>query len=59
MATQTEQKEIIEVLDKGFVKLVDFMGGDIRAISAARVSFGGTSKGEERDKLLIKYLMEN
>ena len=59
MATQTEQKEIIEVLDKGFVKLVDFMGGDIRAVSAARVSFGGTSKGEERDKLLIKYLMEN
>lgn len=56
---QTEKKEIIEVLDKGFVKLVDFMGGDVRAVSAARVSFGGTSKGEERDKLLIKYLMEN
>ena len=51
---QTEKKEIIEVLDKGFVKLVDFMGGDVRAVSAARVSFGGTSKGEERDKLLIK-----
>lgn len=60
MATeQAEKKEIIEVLDKGFVKLVDFMGGDIRAVSAARVSFGGTSKGEERDKMLIKYLMEN
>lgn len=56
---QAEKKEIIEVLDKGFVKLVDFMGGDIRAVSAARVSFGGTSKGEERDKMLIKYLMEN
>ena len=60
MATeQAQKKEIIEVLDKGFVKLVDFMGGDIRAVSAARVSFGGTSKGEERDKMLIKYLMEN
>ena len=56
---QTQNNTLIEVLDKGFVKLVDFMGSDIRAVSAARVSFGGTSKGEERDKMLIKYLMEN
>lgn len=51
--------QAIEVLDKGFVKLVDFMGGDLRAVNSARVSFGGQSKGEDKDKLLIKYLMEN
>ena len=59
LPVQTQNNTLIEVLDKGFVKLVDFMGSDIRAVSAARVSFGGTSKGEERDKMLIKYLMEN
>lgn len=56
---QTQRQIMTEVLDKGFVKLIDFMGGDLRAVSSARVSFGGQSKGEERDKLLIKYLMEN
>ncbi|WP_428897133.1 thymidylate synthase (FAD) [Parelusimicrobium proximum] len=51
--------ERIEVLDHGFVELVDFMGGDQRVVDSARVSFGGKSKGEERDKLLIKYLVEH
>ena len=49
----------INLLDKGFIRLVDFMGSDNRAVSSARVSFGGTSKGEERDKGLIKYLLEH
>lgn len=56
---ELSQQEIIEVLDKGFVKLVDFMGSDLRAVNSARVSFGGKSKGEEKDKLLIQYLVEN
>ncbi|MGB2578435.1 thymidylate synthase (FAD) [Elusimicrobium simillimum] len=51
--------ERIEVLDKGFVELVDFMGGDNRVLSSARVTFGSESKGEEKDKKLIKYLLEN
>ena len=54
-----ENGKTIHVLDKGFVHLVDFMGSDNRVVSAARVSFGGTSKGEERDKGLIKYLLEH
>ena len=49
----------IHLLDKGFIRLVDFMGSDNRVVSSARVSFGGTSKGEERDKGLIKYLLEH
>ena len=51
--------EKIDVLDKGFVRLIDFMGGDERAVNSARVSFGGESKGEEKDKKLIKYLLEH
>lgn len=53
------EKETIHLLDKGFIRLVDFMGSDNRVVSSARVSFGGTSKGEERDKGLIKYLLEH
>lgn len=58
---EKEERNILEyeILDKGFVKLVDFMGGDRRAVDSARVSFGGASKGEERDKKLIKYLLRN
>ena len=48
-----------KTLDKGFVQLVDFMGGDLRALSSARVTFGSVSKGEEKDKMLLKYLIEN
>jgi len=54
-----QSTEKINVLDKGFVRLVDFMGGDDRAVQAARVSFGAVSKGPEQDKRLIKYLMEH
>ncbi len=55
----TDSNEKIDVLDKGFIRLVDFMGGDNRVVSSARVSFGAVSKGEEQDKRLIKYLLEH
>lgn len=56
---QPAQEDVINLLDHGFVKLIDFMGSDLRTVNAARVSFGGVSKGEEKDKALIKYLMEH
>ena len=49
----------IKVLDKGFVRLVDYMGGDERVVAAARVSFGRATSTPERDALLIDYLMKN
>jgi len=49
----------IDVLDKGFVELQDWMGDDNAIVSAARVSFLGDSKGAEKDEKLIKYLMEH
>ncbi|MER3429272.1 MAG: thymidylate synthase (FAD) [Pyrinomonas sp.] len=51
--------DLIRVLDRGFVRLVDFMGGDMAVVRAARVSFGQESKGEERDRRLIDYLMRH
>lgn len=47
------------VLDNGLLRLVDLLGGDEAVVQAARVSFGAGSKGEEKDKLLIDYLMQH
>lgn len=49
----------IPVLDRGFVRLVDFMGGDLAVVQGARVSFGQEAKGDERDRKLINYLMKH
>lgn len=50
----------IKVLDKGFVTLEDFMGGDLRVVNAAKVSNKKRSEkmGEGEEKL-IKYLMKH
>ena len=52
-------RDLSRVLDKGFVKLIDFMGGDQRAVDSARVSFGSVSKGEAADRKLLEYLLEH
>jgi thymidylate synthase (FAD) len=51
--------KIINVLDHGFVSLVDFMGNDDSIVAAARVSLLGKSKGQEADLKLLKYLYDN
>lgn len=51
--------EEIKVGSSGFVRLVDFMGGDNRVVASARVTFAGESKGDDRDKKLIRYLLEH
>ena len=53
----SDLREPVKILDKGFVRLVDFMGGDRGVVDAARVSYGGVSKGAEADKKLIAYLL--
>lgn len=52
-------KRTYPVLDKGFVRLVDHMGGDDRVVQAARVSYGDGTKTVREDKGLITYLMKN
>jgi thymidylate synthase (FAD) len=47
------------VLDKGFVRLVDYMGGDERIVQAARVSYGAGTKTYRQDRGLIHYLIRN
>jgi thymidylate synthase (FAD) len=47
-----------KVLDKGFVRLVDSMGGDEAVVLAARVSHGRGLRGEEQDRKLINYLLK-
>jgi len=56
-ATGKSDIETRKVLDKGFVRLVDFKGGDQRAVESARVTFGSQSKGEEKDRKLLEYLL--
>ncbi|MDP6614426.1 MAG: FAD-dependent thymidylate synthase [Candidatus Marinimicrobia bacterium] len=52
-------EDAIKGLDKGFIRLVDSMGGDDAIVQAARVSYGqGTSKVSQ-DRGLIRYLMRH
>lgn len=55
----TLPQDATAVLDKGFVRLVDFMGGDQGVVDSARVSYGGKARGEEADKKLIAYLLKH
>jgi thymidylate synthase (FAD) len=48
-----------KVLDKGFVRLVDYMGSDERIVSSARVSYGKGTKTFRQDRGLIHYLIRN
>ena len=68
--THTELQNLIgqriNVLDKGWLELMDIMphpnaaaSGDLAIVNAARVSFLGESKGPERDKKLLFYLLRN
>jgi thymidylate synthase (FAD) len=48
----------IDVLDKGYVRLVDTLGDDLRVVNAARVSYDKASeKFEDRDAKLLSFLM--
>lgn len=49
----------IPVLDKGFVRLVDYMGGDARIVQTARVSYGEGTKTLRQDAGLIDYLLRH
>lgn len=49
--------EPINVLDKGFVRLVDVMGDDQSIVDAARVSYAKGTKSTRSNRGLIRYLM--
>lgn len=47
------------VLDKGFVRVIDYMGNDAAIVQAARVSYGAGTKRVHEDRGLIRYLMRH
>lgn len=49
----------IPVLDKGFVRPIDYMGNDSAIVQAARVSYGAGTKQVRQDQGLINYLMRH
>jgi thymidylate synthase (FAD) len=48
-----------EVLDHGFIRVIDYMGDDSAICQAARVSYGKGTKSVQNDEGLIRYLMRH
>jgi thymidylate synthase (FAD) len=51
--------ETLQVLDHGFVRVIDYMGDDGAIVQAARVSYGRGTKRVSEDYGLINYLMRH
>jgi thymidylate synthase (FAD) len=50
----------LEVLDHGFIELIDFLGSDLTVVNAARVSFGNRkTQLDSADEKLIRYLAKH
>jgi len=49
----------VNVLDHGYIGLVDFMGDDEAIVRSARVSYGKGTKKVQSDRNLIRYLLNN
>ena len=47
------------VLDRGFIRVVDYMGNDGAVVQAARVSYGRGTRKVSEDRGLIHYLMRH
>jgi thymidylate synthase (FAD) len=47
------------VLDDGFVRVIDYLGGDADIARAARVSYGVGTRRVQADRGLIRYLMRH
>lgn len=47
------------ILDDGFVRVVDYLGGDASVVQAARVSYGAGTKRIHEDRGLIRYLLRH
>ena len=49
----------LDVLDDGFVRVVDYLGDDGAIVQAARVSYGEGTRRVSDDRGLIRYLMRH
>lgn len=62
MNSITDKLEInkkIQVLDHGFIRLVDCMGDDKAIVDAARVSYGKGTRSVRHNRQLIRYLLRH
>jgi thymidylate synthase (FAD) len=48
-----------QVLDDGFLRVIDYMGTDASIVQAARVSYGAGTRRVSEDRGLIRYLMRH
>lgn len=51
--------QALPVLDRGFVRVIDYMGDDGAVVQAARVSYGKGTRRVSEDRGLIRYLMRH
>ena len=51
--------EPYNVLDNGFIRVIDYMGDDSAIVQAARVSYGRGTQRVSQDRGLIRYLMRH
>ncbi len=51
--------ERFDVLDHGFVRVIDYMGDDSAIVQAARVSYGAGTRHVRKDRALIRYLLRH
>jgi thymidylate synthase (FAD) len=49
----------VDVLDHGFIRVIDYMGDDAAIVQAARVSYGRGTRRVSEDSGLIRYLMRH
>lgn len=59
---QTSGENYVNVLDHGFVRLIDYMGTDVNIVRAARVSYDAAwraGEDEKSDAKLIRYLWKH
>lgn len=59
LLSEQEAGRLIQCLDDGFVRLVDYMGSDAAVVQAARVSYGKGTRRVSDDRNLIRYLMRH
>src|ERR1700733_7651029 len=53
------QPQYRNILDHGFIGLIDFMGNDATVVNAARTSYGTGTRRVSEDRNLIRYLIRN
>ncbi|MBO1324709.1 FAD-dependent thymidylate synthase [Acetobacter sp. TBRC 12305] len=58
-ALETLLYQPLEVLDHGFLRVIDYMGDDAAIVQAARVSYGRGTRKVSEDAGLIRYLMRH